>query len=143
MFVFSSLSDHPMAATAAYGKVGEYAHFGGRQIPTKRSVSASQPPTSAANALRLQQRRLHEQENIDQLLQKCRTSQRGLACNAQLVEWIIYSMWCQYGAARLSFVYPISSVGNVAQMPRARSRTNQECHPIKNLIGILFELMPF
>uniref|UniRef100_A0A914ZLJ3 AAA+ ATPase domain-containing protein n=2 Tax=Parascaris univalens TaxID=6257 RepID=A0A914ZLJ3_PARUN len=83
----SSLSDHPMAATATYGKLGDYAQFGRRQVPTKRSVSASQPHKNTANALRLQQRRLHEQENVDQLLQKCRTSQRGLACNSQAMRY--------------------------------------------------------
>uniref|UniRef100_A0A0N5A9W1 Schwannomin interacting protein 1 C-terminal domain-containing protein n=1 Tax=Syphacia muris TaxID=451379 RepID=A0A0N5A9W1_9BILA len=79
----SSLSDHPMtAAAAAYGKLDEYQqqHCLTRQLPPKRSASANQ----SDSALRLHQRRLHEQENIDQLLQKCRTSQRGIACNLQL-----------------------------------------------------------
>lgn len=86
-----------MATTATYGKLSDYAQFGRRQVPTKRSVSASQPHTNTANALRLQQRRLHEQENIDQLLQKCRTSQRGLACNSQVCSHVvIYSFICFY-----------------------------------------------
>ncbi|VDN21932.1 unnamed protein product [Gongylonema pulchrum] len=83
----SSLSDYPMAATAAaYGKLDDYSshqQFQNRQHG-KRSASVSQPPSSGA--LRLQQRRLLEQENIDQLLQKCRTTHRGVACGAQVIK---------------------------------------------------------
>lgn len=70
-----------MTAAAAYGKLDDYQRYIGRQLPPKRSLSANQ----GSSALHLHQRRLHEQENIDQLLQKCRTSQRGLACNIQVV----------------------------------------------------------
>ncbi|VDN05769.1 unnamed protein product [Thelazia callipaeda] len=74
------------ATAAAYGKLNDYQRkyvTTSRQptVHTKRSSSASQPHTS--NAVRLQQRRMLERENIDQLLQKCRTSHRGVACSAQ------------------------------------------------------------
>ncbi|KAK0394289.1 hypothetical protein QR680_000668 [Steinernema hermaphroditum] len=53
----SSLSDHPMSAAAAAS-----AFAGGGKLSDFR------------------QRRVNEQEQIDQLLQKCRTAQRGVAC---------------------------------------------------------------
>uniref|UniRef100_A0A915PMI8 Bifunctional inhibitor/plant lipid transfer protein/seed storage helical domain-containing protein n=1 Tax=Setaria digitata TaxID=48799 RepID=A0A915PMI8_9BILA len=81
------------AAAAAYGKLGGYqqqnlsqnqytAATRQPQVHPKRSSSASQSH-SGSNALRLQQRRMLERENIDQLLQKCRTNYRGIACSAQ------------------------------------------------------------
>lgn len=52
------------------------------QVHAKRSSSHS--GSSNSNALRLQQRRILERENIDQLLQKCRTNYRGTACGAHV-----------------------------------------------------------
>lgn len=92
--ICSSLSDYPMVATAAaaaaaYGKLGGYqqqqqyaATTRQSQVHTKRSSSHN--GGSNSNALRLQQRRVLERENIDQLLQKCRTSYRGTACGTQV-----------------------------------------------------------
>ncbi|VDM98481.1 unnamed protein product, partial [Onchocerca ochengi] len=91
----SSLSDYPMVATTAtstaYGKLGNYQQ---QQQQYATTTTATRPPqvhakrssshtgsTSSSNALRLQQRRMLERENIDQLLQKCRTNYRGIACN--------------------------------------------------------------
>ncbi|TMS32219.1 hypothetical protein L596_000091 [Steinernema carpocapsae] len=54
----SSLSDHPMSAAAA---ASAFAGGGGKLSDFR-------------------QRRVNEQEQIDQLLQKCRTAQRGVAC---------------------------------------------------------------
>uniref|UniRef100_A0A914WJ25 ATPase AAA-type core domain-containing protein n=1 Tax=Plectus sambesii TaxID=2011161 RepID=A0A914WJ25_9BILA len=72
----SSLSDHQMAA-AAFGKYGDYC--GGRL--SKHQLLAQQQQrhrSSSQQSSSLLQRKLTEQENIDQLLQKCRSSQRGL-----------------------------------------------------------------
>lgn len=100
-----------MAATAAYGKLGDYQQqqqqqqYAIRQMHQKRSASASQ---CSSNAVRLQQRRLIEQENIDQLLQKCRTSQRGIGCSTQVIERSLsryYSIMLQYYSIFLRFVF--------------------------------------
>ncbi|KAE9413848.1 hypothetical protein Angca_005320 [Angiostrongylus cantonensis] len=65
-------TDHPMATVAAaYGKVGDYQHF--TRTPIKGARSSSATVDSRA-------KRITEQENINQLLQQCRTSQRGAAC---------------------------------------------------------------
>lgn len=67
-------------AAAAYGKYGDYS--GGRL--TKHQLLAAQQQqqqrhrSSSQQTSSLLQRKLTEQENIDQLLQKCRSSQRGL-----------------------------------------------------------------
>uniref|UniRef100_A0A0R3RPW0 Uncharacterized protein n=1 Tax=Elaeophora elaphi TaxID=1147741 RepID=A0A0R3RPW0_9BILA len=82
------------AAAAAYGKLGGYQQqqqqqYGASvtsarqpQVHAKRSSSHS--GGSNSNALRLQQRRMLDRENIDQLLQKCRTGYRGTACGIQV-----------------------------------------------------------
>ncbi|VDK28817.1 unnamed protein product [Anisakis simplex] len=87
-------------ATALYGcqQPGQQQQGGRRTVASvphsaalypKRSASAN--VTHSASALRLQERRLHEQETIDELLQKCRTSQRGLACSStQQVRYYYY-----------------------------------------------------
>lgn len=93
---YSSLSDYPMVTTSAaavpYGKLGSYHHQQQQQYTTTTTRqpqvhakrSASHGSGASSNVLRLQQRHLLERENIDQLLQKCRTSNRGTACTTQV-----------------------------------------------------------
>ncbi|EJW71276.1 hypothetical protein WUBG_17819, partial [Wuchereria bancrofti] len=83
------------AAAAAYGYRQQHytttsggttaANIRQPQVHTKRSSSHSgtSGTNSSSNAIRLQQRRMLERENIDQLLQKCRTNYRGTACGTQ------------------------------------------------------------
>ncbi|KAM3718179.1 Adapter protein [Dirofilaria immitis] len=93
----SSLSDYPMVATTAtaYGRLGGYQNQHHQQLqqqyvtttntrqPQVHAKRSSSHTGATTNALRLQQRRMLERENIDQLLQKCRTNYRGIACNTQ------------------------------------------------------------
>lgn len=84
------------AATATYGKLGDYQQqqqqrqqYAATATATRQSQmhakrSSSHSGGSNSNALRLQQRRMLERENIDQLLRKCRTNYRGIACSAQV-----------------------------------------------------------
>ncbi|CAI4228579.1 unnamed protein product [Auanema sp. JU1783] len=62
--------DHSMA-TATYGKPNDYQPF-------SRSVH-SRGPRSSSTSMEHRSRRVAEQENLHQLLQQCRTSQRGIA----------------------------------------------------------------
>ncbi|EYB83449.1 hypothetical protein Y032_0335g2869 [Ancylostoma ceylanicum] len=65
-------TDHPMATVAAaYGKLGDYQHF------TRNTLKG---PRSSSSTIDSRAKRIAEQENIHQLLQQCRTSQRGAAC---------------------------------------------------------------
>ncbi|CAJ0607766.1 unnamed protein product [Cylicocyclus nassatus] len=65
-------TDHPMATVAAaYGKLGDYQHF---------TRSTLKGPRSSSSNIDSRAKRIAEQENIHQLLQQCRTSQRGAAC---------------------------------------------------------------
>ncbi|VDO61386.1 unnamed protein product [Haemonchus placei] len=65
-------TEHPMATVAAtYGKLGDYQNF---------SRSALKGPRSSSSNIDSRAKRIAEQENIHQLLQQCRTSQRGAAC---------------------------------------------------------------
>ncbi|KAK6732929.1 hypothetical protein RB195_016982 [Necator americanus] len=65
-------TDHPMATVAAaYGKLGDYQHF---------TRSTLKGPRSSSSTIDSRAKRIAEQENIHQLLQQCRTSQRGAAC---------------------------------------------------------------
>ncbi|KAJ1363773.1 hypothetical protein KIN20_023706 [Parelaphostrongylus tenuis] len=67
-------TDHPMATVAAaYGKLSDYQHF------TRPSVKG---PRSSSSSVDSRAKRIAEQENINQLLQQCRTSQRGAACQS-------------------------------------------------------------
>ncbi|KAK6025328.1 Dec-1 protein, region, partial [Ostertagia ostertagi] len=70
--LFSFYRDHPMATVAAtYGKLGDYQNF------TRSSLKG---PRSSSSNIDSRAKRIAEQENIHQLLQQCRTSQRGAAC---------------------------------------------------------------
>ncbi|CAJ0572341.1 unnamed protein product, partial [Mesorhabditis spiculigera] len=75
----SSLSDHAMTAvTAAYGKLGDYGHF--VRSSGKGGIRSS---SSAVGERRLH----HDQNSIQQLLQQCKTSQRGAACQPQFQQY--------------------------------------------------------
>ncbi|PIO60444.1 hypothetical protein TELCIR_18058 [Teladorsagia circumcincta] len=64
-----------MATVAAtYGKLGDYQNF---------TRSALKGPRSSSSNIDSRAKRIAEQENIHQLLQQCRTSQRGAACQSQ------------------------------------------------------------
>ncbi|PIO64426.1 hypothetical protein TELCIR_13945 [Teladorsagia circumcincta] len=61
-----------MATVATtYGKLGDYQNF---------TRSALKGPRSSSSNIDSRAKRIAEQENIHQLLQQCRTSQRGAAC---------------------------------------------------------------
>ncbi|WKX96123.1 hypothetical protein Q1695_012518 [Nippostrongylus brasiliensis] len=65
-------TDHPMATVAAaYGKLGDYQNF------TRGTLKG---PRSSSSNIDSRAKRIAEQENIHQLLQQCRTSQRGAGC---------------------------------------------------------------
>ncbi|KAK6059717.1 hypothetical protein COOONC_02634 [Cooperia oncophora] len=89
--LFSFYRDHPMATVAAtYGKLGDYQNFTRSTLKGLKPyfpdiihylvVLALAPPPSNIDS---RAKRIAEQENIHQLLQQCRTSQRGAACQVK------------------------------------------------------------
>ncbi|VDP09527.1 unnamed protein product [Heligmosomoides polygyrus] len=98
-------TDHPMATVAAaYGKLGDYQSFTRSTLKARYDYSliaesldyletempfpftSNYPisfltgPRSSSSHIDSRAKRIAEQENIHQLLQQCRTSQRGAAC---------------------------------------------------------------
>lgn len=61
--------------TATTTKFNDYQRYNVKNLSQKRSLSSS---------IEENHRRFYNQQNIDELLRKCRTSQRGIACNPQV-----------------------------------------------------------